>query len=111
LRGQLFFAASALAATSVVLAGPIGFVGLVAPHVARLTVGPSHRQWIIGATMLGGILLLTADGSVQLIQHWKFIPQPRGLWPVGMLTSLIGGPMFLVLLRRQAHVRSGPWTS
>lgn len=109
LRAQLFIVASALAATSVVLAGPIGFVGLVAPHLARLIAGPSHRAWIIMSSLLGAALLLGADSAVQLIPHLPFIPQPRGLWPVGMLTSLIGGPVFLILLRRQAHLQSGQW--
>lgn len=107
LRWQLFVLASALAAVAVVLAGPIGFVGLVAPHLARLIVGSAHRTWLPASAMIGAALLLVADATVQLIPHIDFLPQQRGLWPVGILTSLIGGPVFIYLLRSSSSHAQG----
>ncbi|HET9070043.1 MAG TPA: iron ABC transporter permease [Amaricoccus sp.] len=73
------------------VAGPIGFVGLVAPHIARLCVGPSHRLVAPAAALIGAALLLAADLGVRLIV-------PPAEPPVGLATSLIGGPFFLWLL-------------
>ncbi len=106
LRTGMFIVAGTLTAVSVVLAGPIGFVGLIAPHVARVLLGPGHATLLIGAALIGGGLLLAADSLVQIIPHLPWIPQPRGLLPVGILTSAIGGPMFIYLLRR----RESEWT-
>jgi iron complex transport system permease protein len=72
-------------------AGPIGFVGLVAPHLARLLVGPSHRLLAPAAALLGAALLLAADLAARLAV-------PPAEPPVGLATSLIGGPFFLWLL-------------
>jgi iron complex transport system permease protein len=73
------------------VAGPIGFVGLVAPHIARLCVGPGHRLLAPAAALLGAALLLGADLAVRLVV-------PPAEPPVGLATSLIGGPFFLWLL-------------
>jgi iron complex transport system permease protein len=73
------------------VAGPIGFVGLVAPHIARLCVGPSHRLLAPAAALIGAALLLAADLGVRLLV-------PPAEPPVGLATSLIGGPFFLWLL-------------
>lgn len=73
------------------VAGPIGFIGLVAPHIARLCVGPSHRLVAPAAALLGAALLLGADLAVRLVV-------PPAEPPVGLATSLIGGPFFLWLL-------------
>lgn len=73
------------------VAGPIGFVGLVAPHIARLCVGPGHRLMVPVAALAGAALLLAADLFVRLIA-------PPAEPPVGLATSLIGGPFFLWLL-------------
>ncbi len=104
LRIGMFITAGALSAVAVLLAGPIGFVGLIAPHVARLLVGPRHGPLLLGAALVGAALLLAADTAVQLIPHVPWIRQPRGLLPIGILTSAIGGPIFISLLRRR---RSG----
>lgn len=72
-------------------AGPIGFVGLVAPHLARLLVGPGHRLAAPASALLGAALLLGADLAVRLAV-------PPAEPPVGLATSLIGGPFFLWLL-------------
>lgn len=101
LRLGMFIVAGTLTAVSVVLAGPIGFVGLIAPHAARVLLGPGHAALLIGAALIGGGLLLAADSLVQIIQHLPWIPQPRGLLPIGILTSAIGGPVFIYLLRRR----------
>lgn len=73
------------------VAGPIGFVGLVAPHIARLCVGPAHRLVAPAAALIGAALLLGADLAVRLVV-------PPAEPPVGLATSLIGGPFFLWLL-------------
>jgi len=101
LRLWIFVIAGTLTAMSVLLAGPIGFIGLIAPHAARLLVGPKHAGLLLGAALIGAALLLAADSAVQIIPHLPWIPQPRGLLPIGILTSAIGGPMFIYLLRRR----------
>ena len=74
-------------------AGPIGFIGLVAPHLARLTVGPGHRAMLPVAALYGLALVLAADLGVRL----ALAPAEP---PIGLATSLIGGPFFLWLLLR-----------
>lgn len=92
LRSGLFLGAGALTAAAVALVGPIGFVGLLAPHLARLLVGPGHRL-LIPATCLAGIaMLLSAEALRQLIDLGG------GRLHVGVVTALIGGPFFLWLL-------------
>jgi iron complex transport system permease protein len=82
--------ASLMTASAVAISGPIGFVGLVCPHVARLIVGNDQRRLLPVATALGACLLAVADvGSRRLAQL-----------PVGVLTGFLGGPFFLVLLWR-----------
>lgn len=88
-RVALFSALAVGAGTAA--AGPIGFIGLVAPHLARLLVGPGHRAVAPAAALLGAALLLAADLGVRLAL-------PPAEPPVGLATSLIGGPFFLWLL-------------
>lgn len=75
-------------------AGPIAFVGLVAPHVARLLVGPSHRTLLPATALLGVALVLLADLTVRMAA-------PPAEPPIGLATSLLGGPFFLWLLLRK----------
>lgn len=75
------------------VAGPIGFIGLVAPHIARMMVGASHKVLLPAAALVGGALLLSADLIVRNV-----VP-PQEL-PIGLATSMIGGPFFLYLLLR-----------
>ena len=83
-----------LAGSSVAIAGPIGFVGLVVPHIVRFWVGIDYR-WILPYTaVFGGILLLLADISARLLI------KPQEL-PVGIMTMLIGAPFFIYLARWQ----------
>ncbi|MFG0326099.1 MAG: FecCD family ABC transporter permease [Phycisphaerales bacterium JB037] len=95
LRAGLFVAAGVLTAASVVIAGPIGFVGLVCPHLVRLLAGPSHRALVIGAAIAGAGLVVWSDVLVRAVEV------RTGRLPLGVVTSLVGGPVFLVLLRRE----------
>ena len=101
LRAALFIASGVLTAGSVVLAGPIGFVGLVCPHVVRLGAGPGHRVLAIGAAMAGAALVIGADALVRTIDL------ASGRMPIGVLTAMVGGPVFLWLLRREMRGRLG----
>jgi iron complex transport system permease protein len=89
-------------ATCVALAGVIGFVGLVVPHLLRLLLGPDHVRLIPASALGGAALLALADWSA------RTIVAPTEL-PVGILTALIGGPFFLgLLIRVRGRVES--WT-
>jgi iron complex transport system permease protein len=92
-------ALSALAAgASVAVAGTIGFVGLVVPHLVRLALGADHRLLMPASTLLGGSLLVAAD----ILARTLVVPAEL---PIGIVTSLAGGPVFLwLLLRRRRGV-------
>jgi iron complex transport system permease protein len=93
-------AATALAVGAAVAAsGTIGFVGLVAPHLARLIGGADHR-WVLGASaLLGAALLVAADALARVV----VVPAEL---PIGLVTAIVGGPFFLALLRgRRAGMR------
>lgn len=79
---------------AVAVSGLIGFVGLVVPHLIRLSIGPDHRLLLPASALLGAALLLIADSLA------RTIVTPAEM-PVGILTSLIGGPFFLWLLVKQ----------
>ncbi len=96
LRLALFVCAGVLAAGAVVIAGPVGFVGLVCPHLFRLMAGPAHRALVLGSCAAGAALVVAADAAV------KAVEVDTGRLPIGILTTLIGGPVFLVLLRKSA---------
>ncbi len=97
LRMMLFATSGLLAAGAVVLAGPIAFVGLICPHIARLAVGPRHGPLLIGSAMLGGALVITADTASAALNLWQGI----GLMPIGIFTAIVGGPVFLWMLHPQ----------
>ncbi|MFD2412955.1 iron ABC transporter permease [Paenibacillus rhizoplanae] len=90
-RRWLLAAAVALAGACVSVSGSIGFVGLIAPHLARRLVGPRHQILLPAAALLGALLLLTAD----TIGRW--ILQPAEV-PAGIVVAIIGAPYFLYLL-------------
>ena len=92
-RFTVLLAALAVGA-SVALTGVIGFVGLVVPHLIRLTLGPDHRLLLPACLLLGATLLLFAD----LLARTLVLPAEL---PIGILTSCIGGPFFLWLLLRR----------
>lgn len=85
---------------AVAVSGIIGFVGLVIPHLIRLTLGPDHRLLIPASALLGAIILIIADTVSRTLLAPAEIP-------VGIFTSLIGGPFFLWLLIKQYSGRFG----
>jgi iron complex transport system permease protein len=89
-RWTTLIAASIVTASAVAVSGPIGFVGLVCPHLARLVVGPDVRRLLPVSIALGAALLAVADAGSRRL----------GQLPVGVLTGLLGGPFFLFLLWR-----------
>ncbi len=95
LRLLIYFSASLLTAAAVTTAGSVGFVGLVVPHMLRLVAGADHRLLLPASALLGGSLLMLADTLARTV----IAPQQL---PVGVLTALIGAPLFLYLLQREA---------
>ncbi len=94
LRLWMFALAGALTASAVALCGPIAFVGLVAPHAARLLIGPRHTALVAGAALAGILLVVGAAVGRQAI------PLGAGRMPIGVFTALGGGPAFIWLLWR-----------
>jgi iron complex transport system permease protein len=90
-----------LTGVAVAFCGIIAFVGLVVPHVIRMVIGPSHRPLLVASAVGGAALLTFADLVARTVV-------PGADLPIGMLTSLIGGPFFFYLLYRQRK-RSGGW--
>ncbi|MCC6804816.1 MAG: iron ABC transporter permease [Anaerolineae bacterium] len=95
-RGLLLIVSVALAAAAVAVAGTVGFVGLVAPHIARRLVGPSHEGLLPVSAVLGGALVMLAD----LIGRAVVAPSEL---PVGIVTAMIGAPYFAYLLYRSRN--------
>ena len=93
LRKGLFFCSGLLTASAVTSAGSIGFVGLIVPHACRFACGPDHRLLIPAATLAGGTFLVLADTLARTV----LAPQQL---PVGVVTALIGTPVFLYQLHR-----------
>jgi len=90
-----------LTGVAVAFCGIIAFVGLVVPHVIRMAIGPAHRPLIVASAFGGGALLVVSDLIARSVV-------PGADLPIGLLTSLIGGPFFFFLLFRQRS-RSGGW--
>jgi iron complex transport system permease protein len=87
----LFVASSVMVGAVVAACGPIGFVGLVAPHICRLIIGPDHRYLAPASWLFGGAFLAACDAVARIVM-------PPAELPVGIITSLLGGPFFLCLL-------------
>ena len=92
-RYILFFSTSMCVGAIVALCGPIGFIGMMVPHICRLIVGTDHRWLIPASLMFGGGFLVVCDTIARLIIAPAEIP-------VGVITTLLGGPFFLWLLIR-----------
>jgi len=90
-----------LTGAAVAFCGIIAFVGLVIPHLMRMIIGPAHLPLLIASTLGGSVLLVSAD----LVARTAI---PMADLPIGMLTSLIGGPFFFWLLRR-TRKKAGGW--
>lgn len=84
--------AALLVAAAVSISGLVGFVGLVAPHVCRITLGPRHRLLVPASALVGAIFVVLADLLA------RTVASPAEL-PLGVVTALVGGPFFLWLLR------------
>lgn len=93
-RKQLFLAASLLTGSVVAACGPIGFVGMMAPHICRLLVGADHRRLMPASFLFGGCFLALCDTL------GRTLAAPAEI-PVGVITALLGGPFFIGLLLRR----------
>ncbi len=89
-----FFSASMATGAAVSLGGPIGFIGIIVPHLVRLMVGADHRVTLPASALFGAAFLVAADVVARTVMA------PIEL-PVGIITALVGGPFFLWLLVRQ----------
>lgn len=96
----LLLLSGVLVGAAVAVSGVIGFIGLVVPHLIRMQLGADHRWLLPGAALGGACLLLTADTLA------RTLVAPAEM-PVGLITSLLGGPYFLWLILRQREQRSG----
>lgn len=92
LRRSLLALSAVLTAIATAVAGTVGFVGLIVPHILRLLVGPEHRRLVPLCLVGGAVFVLACD----------LVSRSSGGIRLGIITSLIGGPFFLWLLRRQA---------
>ena len=93
-RLVVFIVASLLVGSSVASSGSVGYVGLVVPHLVRLSLGSDNRMTLPAAAICGAIFVVVADSVA------RTVIAPREL-PVGAVTALIGAPLFIYLLRRR----------
>lgn len=100
LRWVVMIVASLVTASAVAISGPIAFIGLVCPHLGRLLSGADQRRLFPVATALGAVLLAVADAGSRLLGQTSI-----GFLPVGVLTGMLGGPFFLLLLWRSQASR------
>ncbi len=94
-KQQVLVVAAVLVGSAVSVAGVIGFVGLVIPHVVRMLLGPAHRPLIIASTVLGAAFLVAADLLARTVASAEL--------QLGIVTAFIGAPFFLYLLTQQRH--------
>ena len=90
----IFLAASLMVGGVVAVCGPIGFVGMMAPHICRLMVGADHRFLTPASFLFGGLFLALCDTLTRVLSGWASGAE----LPVGVLTALLGGPFFIILL-------------
>ena len=92
IKGMLL--AALVTASVICFTGTIGFIGLVAPHMSRMLIGPDHRYHLLVSVLLGAIVLLTADVASRTVLAPHVIP-------IGIMTSFIGVPFFFYLMMRR----------
>lgn len=100
IRRELFAVTSLVTGVMVALAGGIGFVGLIVPHAMRLLVGSDHRKVLVASALAGAVFLIFVDLVARLVLR------PEEL-PVGIVTSIIGAPAFLLLMSRRRLSETG----
>jgi iron complex transport system permease protein len=94
LKIVIYLIGSVLTAAVTAFSGPIGFVGLIVPHTARLLFGPDHRTLIPASFFIGSAFLVLCDTAARTL----FPPTEI---PVGVITAILGGPFFIALLKRK----------
>lgn len=94
LKRSLIIVCAAGVGITVAITGPIGFIGLVIPHLGRMISGPNHKTLLPISAILGALILLVAD----MIARSAFAPQEL---PVGIITAILGAPFFIYLLNKQ----------
>ena len=99
-RRVLFAVTAVMTGAMVAVSGAIGFVGLVIPHIVRIAVGADHRRVLTVAPLLGALLMVWVD------LFSRVVVAPREL-PLGVITALIGVPVFLTLMRRRGYLFGG----
>jgi iron complex transport system permease protein len=99
LERRVFLASSCVVGAIVSVTGLIGFVGLVVPHALRRLAGPDHRSLLPLSLAMGGAMVVACDLLARVLFRWLHTEPP-----VGAVTALIGGPVFLLLLRRGDRV-------
>ncbi len=97
-RLQIILGSAVMVGACLAVAGPIGFIGLMVPHIGRLLVGPAHRRLVPATIFLGATLLVLADTLGRSLP--TYLLGRAGEIPVGVLTAACGGPFFLALLLR-----------
>ncbi len=103
LKKILFAASAVMTGSAVALAGTIGFVGLMAPHILRFFTGPGHKKLIPASILGGGVFLVTADAFARTLAAPAEIP-------VGIITALSGAPFFIWLLKNSKKKANGRWS-
>lgn len=100
LRRWLFVLTAVMTGAMVAVSGAIGFVGLIVPHIVRILVGADHRRVLTIAPLAGAVLMVWVD----LVS--RVVVAPREL-PLGVITALVGVPVFIILMRRRGYLFGG----
>ncbi|WP_205737680.1 FecCD family ABC transporter permease [Granulosicoccus antarcticus] len=99
-RAELFVITALLTGVMVAISGAVGFIGLVIPHITRLLVGGLHVRVVPISLLFGALFMVWVD----VFARWLIAPQEI---PAGVLTAIIGGPLFLALMRRRGRTQRG----
>lgn len=96
MQKKLILISSLLAGVTIAVSGSIGFVGLMCPHFSRLLAGSDHKKVLLLSAILGAILVVWTDVAARML----FAPEEL---PIGILTAIFGGPIFIILLKRRGR--------